>query len=285
MPDYLKCKDYTVSNEQFKLRFHDNYDMLVTYPMPKIEDLGGYYKSEKYISHTDSNESLVDKVYQKVKKHTIKSKVKSISKYKIGEKKLLDIGCGTGEFLLACENDGWNVLGVEPNKEAKELTASKIKTGNNLFKSIEDVFSLQNDVKFDVITMWHVLEHVPNLDETVKKLADLLTENGVLLVAVPNFKSFDALYYKEFWAAFDVPRHLWHFSRTSIDQIFAKEGLKLIETKPMWFDSFYVSMLSEEYKRGNSSLIRAFFIGLYSNFLGFFSKEVSSHIYLLEKRS
>ncbi|PCI32590.1 MAG: methyltransferase [Flavobacteriaceae bacterium] len=283
MSVFLKCKDNTVSNEEFELVFHDQYDMLITRPQPKKDKLGGYYKSENYISHTDSNKTLIDKVYQLVKKHTIKGKVNSINKYKRGGKQLLDIGCGTGEFLLSCKNDGWNVIGVEPNPDANALTVAKIGDENSIFKSLDDVISLHSNTKFDVITMWHVLEHVPNLEETVKNLSNLLTKNGVLLVAVPNFRSFDAVYYGEYWAAFDVPRHLWHFSRAAITDLFIKEGLKLSETRPMWFDSFYVSMLSETYKRGKSSFIRAFLIGFYSNCKGFFSNEVSSHIYFLKK--
>jgi len=131
--------------------------------------------------------------------------------------------------------------------------------------------------------MWHVLEHVPNLEETIKILSNLLSENGVLLVAVPNFKSFDAVYYKEYWAAFDVPRHLWHFSKGAIEHLFSKEDVKLVKTQPMWFDSFYVSMLSEVHKRGRSNLLMAFLVGFYSNLKGLFSKEVSSHIYFLKK--
>jgi len=257
--------------------------MLITTPKPQNVDLGKYYKSEKYISHTDANDSFIDKVYQLVKKIAIKGKVKSIRDYKSKDKNLLDIGCGTGEFLVACEKDGWNVIGVEPNLDANAVTISKIGNENLIFDSLEQVVNVSKSKKFDVITMWHVLEHVPNLEETIKILSNLLSENGVLLVAVPNFKSFDAVYYKEYWAAFDVPRHLWHFSKGAIEHLFSKEDVKLVKTQPMWFDSFYVSMLSEVHKRGRSNLLMAFLVGFYSNLKGLFSKEVSSHIYFLKK--
>jgi len=284
MSVYLKCKDFTVSNEEFELKYHDEIDMLITSPKPKNADLGKYYKSEKYISHTDANDSFIDKVYQSVKKIAIKGKVKSIRDYKSKDKNLLDIGCGTGEFLVACKKEGWNVIGVEPDLDANAVTISKIGSENLIFDSLEQVVSVSENKKFDVITMWHVLEHVPNLEETIKMLSNLLSENGVLLVAVPNFKSFDAAYYKEYWAAFDVPRHLWHFSKGAIVQLFAKEDVKLIKTQPMWFDSFYVSMLSEVHKTGKCNLLRAFLVGFYSNFIGLFSKEISSHIYFLNKK-
>ena len=283
MSIYLKCKDFTVSNEVFELQFHKEIDMLITSPQPKKEDLGAYYKSEKYISHTDASDSFIDKVYQSVKKIAIKGKVKSIHNFKNDTKSLLDIGCGTGEFLLSCQNDGWNVVGVEPNLEAKSLTISKIDPNNAVYDSLDACVKGENTKKFDVITMWHVLEHVPNLEETIKILSSLLTENGVLLVAVPNCRSFDAQYYKENWAAFDVPRHLWHFSKTAIAHLFAKEGLGLLKIQPMWFDAFYVSMLSETHKTGKSNLLKAFLVGLYSNVKGLFSKEVSSHIYFLKR--
>ncbi|PCH77758.1 MAG: methyltransferase [Flavobacteriaceae bacterium] len=284
MSVYLKCKDFTVSNEVFELKFHDDLDMLITSPQPVKEKLGAYYKSEKYISHTDANDSFIDKLYQSVKRIAIKGKVKSIKSFKSEAKNLLDIGCGTGEFLLSCQLDGWNVVGVEPNLDAKTITISKIDANNLVYDSLESCEKGEINKKFDVITMWHVLEHVPNLEETIKTLSNLLSENGVLLIAVPNFKSFDAGYYKEYWAAFDVPRHLWHFSKSAISCLFSKEGLELKKIKPMWFDSFYVSMLSEVHKTGKSNLFRAFLIGFYSNFKGIFTKEVSSHIYFLRKK-
>jgi 2-polyprenyl-3-methyl-5-hydroxy-6-metoxy-1,4-benzoquinol methylase len=277
---YLSCIDYTVSNKKFDLLYNSEYDMLETFPQPKVEELGLYYQSSDYISHTDAKKSVVDKVYQIVKKYALNNKLKLINSFKTSEKNLLDIGCGTGDFLVTCKNNGWNVVGVEPNKNARNLTESKINK-----KSTSIIFSDINELeskKFDVITLWHVLEHVPNLETYVSKLKLLLKPDGVLVIAVPNYKSYDALYYKQFWAAFDVPRHLWHFSKTAIQKLFLKEQMDVVKILPMKFDSFYVSLLSEKYKTSKSNFLKAFYVGLKSNLKAASSKEYSSLIYIIK---
>lgn len=274
---FIKVKDFTVTNEEFDLVFNEKFQCLETQPQPALKKLGSYYESEEYISHTDASKSFVDKLYQIVKKHTLRKKlelVHSVSK----EKSLLDVGCGTGDFLKVCQKGGFSVTGVEPNKKAQNLARMKLGEGSKL---LSDLFKISEE-KFDIITMWHVLEHVPDLETYVERLTSLLQPGGILIVAVPNYKSFDATHYKEFWAAYDVPRHLWHFSKKSIETIFSKD-FNLKRIKPMWFDSFYVSILSEKYKSGKANLFRAFFVGLWSNVLGFFTKEFSSHIYILKR--
>ena len=190
--------------------------------------------------------------------------------------KVLDIGCGTGDFLVACRKKSFYISGVEPNKKAREFTISKIKKVE-LKKSIYDLKE-----KYDVITMWHVLEHVPDLEKYILKLEALLKPKGVLIIAVPNYKSYDAKYYKQFWAGYDVPRHLWHFSKKSISLLFSKTSIKVTSIKPMKFDSFYVSLLSEKHKTGKLNFIKAFYIGLLSNLKAKKEKEYSSLIYILK---
>jgi len=278
--EILTCKDYTVSSEKFNLVYNEEFDMLETSPQPKLENLGSYYESEDYISHTDSNKSFTDKLYQIVKGYSLNKKLKLINSFNTEGKKLLDVGCGTGEFLLNCKNNEWNVVGVEPNNNARELASLKISK-----KDTPLIFSDLNDLtnkKFDVITLWHVLEHVPNLEDYIKKLKELLKPNGVLVVAVPNFKSFDANHYKEFWAAYDVPRHLWHFSIKSIRLLFSKVNMSVVKILPMKFDSFYVSLLSEQYKNGKGNFVAAFFVGLRSNLTAVITKQYSSLIYVLK---
>jgi len=274
MKPFLKTKDFSISQETFDLFHDEKLDMLITKPQP--EDLGFYYQSEVYISHTDANKSLIDKLYQGVKKYSLKKKVNLINGYSKKKKTLLDVGAGTGDFLKTANGYGWKAEGVEPNHDARVKALEK---GVSLIDRLEAV----PNKKYSVITLWHVLEHLPDLENQIVKLAWHLEDKGTLLIAVPNFKSYDARYYKEFWAAYDVPRHLWHFSKTAIEKLFAKHGLKLVKVKPMVFDSFYVSLLSEKYKTGHHNIFKAFALGLWSNLAALRTKEYSSNIYILKK--
>jgi ubiquinone/menaquinone biosynthesis C-methylase UbiE len=207
--------------------------------------------------------------------------LKLINSFKTADKNLLDVGCGTGDFLLICKNSGWTVTGVEPNVKAKIAAENKLK-GKSDSEIYSEINQLKSEAQFDVITLWHVLEHVPNLEAYISTLKKLLKPNGVLIVAVPNFKSYDASYYKQFWAAFDVPRHLWHFSKKSIHLLFEKHEMSVVKILPMWFDSFYVSLLSEKYKNVKGNFLKAFCIGLISNIKAISTKEYSSLIYILK---
>jgi 2-polyprenyl-3-methyl-5-hydroxy-6-metoxy-1,4-benzoquinol methylase len=275
---YLSCKDYLVSNETFDLVYNKELDMLETTPVPSLDKLHSYYQSEEYISHTDASKTLFDKVYQFVKKININNKLNVINSLPKEEKKLLDIGCGTGDFLVACKNKGYRVFGVEPNKKANKIATKKI--GEFVYKNLMDIEAS----KFDVITLWHVLEHVPNLEEYIFKIKSLLKPNAILIIAVPNFKCFDANYYKQYWAAFDVPRHLWHFSKKSIQTIFSNYQISLIKILPLKFDAYYVAMLSEKNKNKKANFIKAFFVGWWSNIKAIKSKEYSSLIYVLKNK-
>ena len=247
------------------------------------QNLAAYYESEEYISHTDANKSLFDKVYQNVKNYTIRQKLNLINSFRTEEKNLLDIGCGTGDFLHFCQQNNWKVTGVEPNKNARDLAIEKLDLDNSISESVEVLMKDQSK-RFDVITMWHVLEHVPNLEAYISYLKKLLKPNGRLIIAVPNYKSYDAKYYGKFWAAFDVPRHLWHFSQKSIQLLFLKFDMELENTLPMKFDSYYVSLLSEKYKSGSSNPLKAFYIGFLSNWKASSSTEYSSLIYILKNK-
>ena len=271
---YNKVVDHSVSKEIFDLHHNPEFDMLITFPKPSLEKLPSYYESDDYISHTDGKRSLFEKMYHFIKGIALKKKLRLINSQS-QKGKLLDIGAGTGDFLTVAKNDGWQTVGIEPSAKAKEIA---IKKGVNF---AIDLASLENN-SFDVITMWHVLEHVPNLEEYISELKRLIKPSGTIIIAVPNFKSYDAKYYGEFWAAFDVPRHLWHFSKTAIQKLFANENLKLVEVLPMKFDSFYVSLLSEKYKNGKMNFLKAFWIGLKSNQYGNRKKEHSSHIYVIK---
>lgn len=272
---YLVVKDYSVSKELFSLLYNKEYDLLKTHPFPNLDLLPKYYESEDYISHTDGQRSFFEKLYHFVKKRAIQNKVNLINSYHKNKGTLLDVGCGTGDFIVEAKKQGWNAIGFEPNPTAKQLATTK-----NVL-TIDDLFALTPH-SFDVITLWHVLEHVPNLEAYIQNLKRILKPDGTLIVAVPNYKSFDAVYYKKYWAAYDVPRHLWHFSKISIKRLFADVEMKLEYVLPMWFDSFYVSMLSEKHKTGKLNFIKAFVIGFRSNVVGLVKKEYSSHIYVLK---
>ena len=276
----ITCKDYTVSNKNFELIYNSELEMLETFPQPKGDELASYYESPDYISHTDAKESIIDKVYQLVKKYTLQQKLNLINSFNTQNKTLLDIGCGTGDFLINCKKNGWSVVGVEPNVNAQKIINSKLEDSSFVFTNIDDVI----DQRFDIITLWHVLEHVPNLDDYISSLKKILKPNGVLVIAVPNYKSYDAFYYQQFWAAYDVPRHLWHFSKKSIQLLFSKQEMIVSKIKPMMFDSFYVSLLSEKYKSGNSNFLKAFCVGFISNLKALGNNEYSSLIYIIKNQ-
>ena len=274
---FITVKDFSVSGESFSLLLNEEYQILKTHPQPTLDKLGSYYEFEDYISHTDGKRTLFEKMYHFIKRKAIRDKVSLINSYQPVKGRILDIGAGTGDFLLECKNQNWDILGIEPNDKAKGIALAKgIKFGDTIEK-------LESN-SFDVITMWHVLEHVPDVEYQVAELKRLLKPSGTIVIAVPNFKSYDANHYKEFWAAYDVPRHLWHFSKTAIEKLFDKQNMNLEDVKPMWFDSFYVSLLSEKYKSGKMNFISGFFIGLISNVSGCFKNEFSSHIYVLKNK-
>jgi|SaaInl0LU_22_DNA_1037365.scaffolds.fasta_scaffold00045_22 2-polyprenyl-3-methyl-5-hydroxy-6-metoxy-1,4-benzoquinol methylase len=281
---YVSCKDHLVSGEKFDLLLDDNLDLLLTTPKPAIEDLGRYYNNEAYISHTDANKSLVEKTYQIVKKYSLKKKLKLVNSFNTDRIKILDIGSGTGDFLNICAEHGWEATGVEPNEKARNSTMSKSSNAKiALFKSVEDLKKESAIfLSYDVITLWHTLEHVPNLDETIFNLKKLLKPEGVLVVAAPNFKSYDAEYYQKYWAAYDVPRHLWHFSQTAIRRLFFFQSMEVVETRPMLFDAFYVSLLSERNKNKKNKYLKAFWVGCKSNWKAKRTREYSSLIYIIK---
>ena len=277
---FLNCIDYTVSRETFNIVKCTSCEFKFTNPIPELTKLGNYYKSDEYISHSNTNKGFVNSCYQIVRKYTLIKKLKLISKfYKTGS--ILDIGCGTGEFLNTCKLAKWNVLGIEPDQDARRMAQ------NNFSIDVRPEEELRNlkDESFDVITMWHVLEHVPNLKERVKELKRLIKPKGIIIIAVPNCSSLDAKIYKEYWAAYDVPRHLYHFTPKDIELLMRGFDMKVDSILPMVFDSFYVSLLSEKYKKGKVNIIRSMWNGFRSNLNAIKTgKEFSSQIYLITKK-
>ena len=267
----MKVIDHSVSGEEFVLEYDAHYKLYRTTPIPK--NLGKYYQSEAYISHTDGRKGFFEKLYQWVKHYTLRKKMNLVEQY-VSQGKLLDIGAGTGDFVRTAKKKGWYATGVEPEAKARDRAGEK---GIFLYEN-------QNKVteKYDAITLWHVLEHIPQLEEQILFMKNHLENEGVLIIAVPNYRSKDALHYGFYWAAYDVPRHLWHFSQESIRLLFEEKGFELIGIKPMPFDAFYVSLLSEKYKSGKMNFLKGFYHGLRSNLYALRTGEYSSLIYILK---
>lgn len=277
MKHYLTVKDHSVSNETFQLWHDAELDLLKTEPQPSSSEIGKYYESDDYISHTDAKRGWFEKAYHFIKVRALKGKVSLINKQNPKKGNLLDYGCGTGDFLVEARKNGWQISAYEPSEQAKALAQKKG------IVTTDDLRSFPNHA-FDAITLWHVLEHVHDVPAQLAEFKRLLKPEGTLVIAVPNFKSYDAKHYGEFWAAFDVPRHLWHFSKTAIQKLANDAGLKVESVKPMLFDAFYVSLLSEKYKSGGMNPVKAFFVGLKSNLKGRKTGEFSSHIYIIKNR-
>lgn len=273
---FLVCKDHTVSKEDFNIVSCKACGFKFTNPRPEDSVIGEYYKAEEYISHTNTNKGVVNKLYHMVRSRTLKKKLSLIKSY-VPRGTILDYGCGTGMFLSVCKSAGWETYGMEPDDNARKIASQ---TNANLFSDKSKIQTYITDAKFNVITLWHVLEHVTDMSETLSFFKHRLAKDGILVIAVPNHISYDAHYYNEHWAAYDVPRHLHHFEKKSMKTLLENNGFLLRETLPMKFDSFYVSMLSEKYKTGATKLIKAFLVGLKSNLKANSSDKFSSTIYV-----
>lgn len=272
---FLTTKDHAVTKESFELQHDTVMDMLHTVPRPK--DLDKYYQDDTYVSHTDGNRTFIEKIYQLVKKYNLIKKEAWIKKYTKKNASLLDVGAGTGSLVKFLKARGWNSDGVEPNVKARSMAEGK---GIELRTTLNEL----GNKKYDLISLWHVLEHLPDLEKSILEIKERLTDNGVLFVAVPNFRSYDAKHYGSYWAAYDVPRHFWHFSQKSIEKIFSNNEFSLVATRPMIFDAFYIAQLSEKYKHGKQQFFSAFWHGLLSNFHGWKTGEYSSLLYVLKKQ-
>ena len=276
----LTVKDHSVSKEDFVIWQCIECSLRFTQDVPDEDSIGSYYASQDYISHSNTDKGVVSKLYQKVRKFTLEQKAKLIINYTKKKGKMLDIGAGIGAFLSVMKGKGWEIKGIEPDFTARE-NARKF-YGLELDEPSQ-LYSLIHE-SYDAITLWHVLEHVHQLHDYIEQLKNLLTQEGKIFIAVPNYTSTDAAAYRNFWAAYDVPRHLYHFTPKAIEKLMQLHGLKLIAKKPMWFDSFYISLLSSKYHRGKTAWIGAGFNGLRSNINALMNKDkCSSLTYIIQK--
>ncbi len=272
---YMKTKDFFLTQEEFTLSQCDNCGMVFTNPIPV--NIDSYYETTNYLSHNTKDNGLIGKLYSELRKINIKRKYKLVQKF-CEHGNFLDIGCGTGELLYYFKQNNWNVTGVEPNKTARAFANNNYKI--NILEEIELDHLQQNS--FDIISMWHVLEHVPNLDERLNQVSKLLKPDGTIFIALPNINSPDSKKYGRYWSALDVPRHLYHFTESTLKKLIAKHNMKLINSEPMKFDSYYVSMLSEKYMKNNLYLPAALINGIISNMRAKKSNKYSSMIYVVK---
>lgn len=273
--NHMICKDYSVSQESFAIVKCKKCELLFTNPRPTEDNLHRYYKSEDYISHANKSNSPINAAYKFARYFTLNSKVKLIKKLH-SEGNLLDYGCGTGAFLSVANKKGFKVTGIEPNLGAIKNIEDSLK--DSIFKSLDEISVKKH---FHIITLWHVLEHISDLSDTIKRLKKLLHPEGKLIIAVPNYLSYDAQYYKEYWAAYDLPRHLYHFTPKTMKNFLSARKLKIQNTVPMPLDAFYVSLLSEKYKHGSIKYGKAISTGWKSNKKAKENNEYSSLIYIV----
>lgn len=273
---FLEATDHNVSNDQFKIVECGACSFRFTNPIPTEETIGEYYKSENYVSHSGTKKGLVNRVYHIVRSRAIKQKEALASAYS-KEKTILDIGCGTGDFLGHCKSKNWRTLGLEPDQSARKIA---LENNDIEAKSLNHLYEIEAK-SFDVISMWHVLEHVYNLNEDIEQYKKVLKEDGTLIIAVPNCSSNDAEHYNSNWAAYDLPIHLYHFRPDNMKQLFSKHGMEVVKILPMKFDSYYISMISEKYKGGN--IVSGFWNGFRSNMAANSkNNKYSSQIYVIK---
>ena len=272
----MKIKDHFLTQEIFEIKETEIKGIYKTSPTPS--NIGRYYESKEYISHHQDSGSIKEKLYKFLQKFNLNFK-RNIVAGSIGiNKKILDYGCGAGEFLKFIE-DEYNTFGFEVNKNARNAAQSKT-TKTTFINDLNEV----EDGTLDAITLWHVFEHIENQDEMLNLFHQKLKSNGVLIIAVPNHTSYDGQKYQSHWAAYDVPRHIWHFSKNGMLKLMNNENWKVFKIKPLLLDAFYISMLSEKYKNSPIFWLKGFIYGTISNFKASKSGEFSSLVYLIEKK-
>ena len=271
----LEVKDYLVSGETFVLQF-DTHKTLARTQLKEGLHLADYYPAEDYTSHQEKRLGIRGMLYGLVQRFMLHYKLSILKKHQ-AEKDLLDIGGGIGVFAQFLAKHGYDVALTEPNHNARKLAQ---KRGLSCFSSVDEI---PINTSYSCLSLWHVLEHVNALDTSLQKYHNALKTNGLMLVAVPNLASFDAAYYGPYWAAYDVPRHLWHFTPQGLQERVETQGFRLLKTYPLWFDSFYISILSETYAKNKFAFLRGLFVGLYSNIRALFSQEYSSKIFVFQK--
>lgn len=278
----MRCIDHFVTGEAFTISRCEHCGFHFTSDAPAEDEIGRYYRSGDYISHSDTSRGVVNKVYHLVRRYMLREKAGIVMHY-TGKRRgrLLDYGAGTGYFANRMQRAGWQTEAIEPGDAARAFAFARF----GLRMKMPSDLSHMEDKSFDCITLWHVLEHVAGLHETMDEMARLLADDGILVVAVPNRTSCDARHYGSLWAAWDVPRHLWHFAPTDIQMLGNAHGFSLAEMLPMYFDAFYISMMSEKYGHSRWPVAGGAAMGFKSLLMTLANKErASSLIYVFKKK-
>ncbi len=313
--EYLSCKDELVTGEMFHVEQCVSCGFLYTNPRPNALNISAYYRSDDYISHHDTPHSIMDKVYHRVRSFMMGKKAKLIRNFVSDHTSILDVGCGTGAFLKRMAREGYRVTGVEPGEPARKMAQSK---GLHVVKDLDALDAMKPkdgcqhpDIHIDrsdrvdnvtstaykaeqaagslfsCISLWHVMEHMHDFKEQCNQYYRLLNTDGCLVVAVPMVESFDAAYYQQHWAAYDLPRHLYHFNEKSLITAVEMAGFALKKTQSLPFDSFYVSILSEKYRNSLPAFfayLRALVVGLVSNMVAASGRRpASSQVFVFRK--
>ncbi len=277
--EIFECTDHFISGEKFPVVNCAACGLLFTNPRPAHASISTYYDSDAYVSHSKTRSGMINALFHLSRTYTLARKRNLVRRYSSG-RDLLDYGCGTGDFLKTMRSSGFSCSGIEPNEDARQKAMSP----ENISILDEDGLEHFNKSSFDVITLWHVLEHVYPLTTRLSQFNELLREDGRLFIAVPNHRSWDAKRYGPYWAAWDVPRHIYHFNRNSITDLMLRHGFTLVKTRPQLLDAFYISLLSEKYQSGRQNIFRACLNGLRSNFSArFMDGNYSSIIYIFKK--
>jgi SAM-dependent methyltransferase len=280
--DWLKPRpviDRSVSGEIFSVTSCAQCGYTATNPRPTPDQIGRYYESSAYISHTNTSAGLQDKLYQYFRNRALDRKRRLISRHhRTGA--LLDYGCGTGHFLAHMQKHGFKATGVEPNAKARAI-AGRL-TDSPILADLKEAPM----GPFDIVTLWHVLEHVHEPPDLLRQLHTHMHQGSLLVIAVPNRSSWDAQYFASEWAAWDVPRHLHHFRRQDIHRLLILANFKPVREVPMWLDAPYVCALSLKNQGAGllMSLLVGGTLGVWSNVVAWFTgRPTSSTIYLAKR--
>jgi 2-polyprenyl-3-methyl-5-hydroxy-6-metoxy-1,4-benzoquinol methylase len=276
--EFLQSRDHFISKNEFIIVECEQCGFRFTNPRPDPNEISRYYDSDEYISHNAQKQDLLNRVYRRVRAYSIRQKFRLVKKYSAGNS-LLDIGCGTGEFIAYCSKHGFKTTGIEPNENARNFAIHVLNQNVNP----ESFLKESKPASYDIITLWHVLEHIHDLNGRLDTIAELLKPEGTLIIAVPNSNSWDAGYYRDFWAAYDLPRHLYHFTPDSLKNLAVKHRFNLLKILPLKFDAYYISLISEKYKFNHDNYFHAILNGIKSNQkAGRNGKNYSSLIFILK---